>query len=604
MTDAAGRGKIRVLDEATVNKIAAGEVVERPASVVKELVENAVDAGATAIRIDISSAKGAVLSIRVTDNGTGMPPADALLAFTPHATSKIADASDLDAITTLGFRGEALSSIAAVAKVTLVTRGRDAGAIAGTKVVLEGGVVRESGDFGAPEGTSVFVSDLFYNTPARKKFLKTLPTEIARIAGVVEGIALARPDIRIRLSHNGRDLIVTENSGKLIDTVARIFGPETAAAMIPVHYRHPLIAIQGYVSLPSVLRKNSGRILLAINGRYVTSVPLTSAIIEGYGTLLPKDRYPVAYLSLAIDTRSVDVNVHPAKKLVRLGREGQVRDIVRDAVRTALRGADLIPSVTTKPRDFAGPQAPAAPAPLPAVPRYDHRAALPALVSEPTHAGTVATERRLRQTELATGTDPETGRVPAMELIGQFGGIYLLAATAGGDLVIVDQHAAHERILYDMVSAKEEGPPRSQELLVPVIVERPARDAAVIRSILPVLEEEGFVIGEFGRNSFIVSAVPVVLGKAEEAVATITDIVDDLTRGDLKNPVTRREQVTRIVACRGAIKAGTVCTGEQCRRLIQQLSRTKDPFTCPHGRPTMIRFSRGELDTMFKRTGT
>lgn len=592
-------GKIRILDTETVNKIAAGEVVERPASVVKELVENAIDADARRIRIEISSDRRTVTAIRVIDDGTGMAPSDARLAFTPHATSKIARADDLETVTTLGFRGEALASIAAVAKVTLLTRERGTGAVAGTKVVIEGGHVVGCSEAGSPEGTNIVVEDLFYNTPARKKFLKTLPTELAHITGAIEGIALAYPEIVLNLVHNGKELIATEPSTRLIDTVARIFGADTASSMIPVHSQDPILTVTGFISLPSVLRKNQSRILVAINRRYVASVPIMSAILEGYGTLIPKDRFPVAFLSLTIDTRFIDVNVHPAKKLVRLSREGQVRAIVRDAVRSALRGADLIPSAgiagTRMGNGFSE-------TPRTATARYDPITVCSTGVSELTHAGTITTERQLRQTELVTGAEADAGLIPEMDLIGQFGGIYLLAATAAGDLVMIDQHAAHERILYEMVSARDgAAPPLSQELIVPVVVERSALDAAVIRGLLPSLGEEGFVIGEFGRNSFIVSAVPVILGKTDDAASLISDIVDDLTREDLKNPITRRERVTRIIACRGAIKAGTVCTGEQCRRLIQQLARTRDPHTCPHGRPTMVRFSRSQLDSLFRR---
>lgn len=589
------RGKIRILDPALVNKIAAGEVVERPASVVKELLENAIDADAHTIRIDIASAGGAVTGIRVVDNGCGMSPDDAVLAFTAHATSKIADSADLERIGTLGFRGEALSSIAAVSRVTLLTRERGSGTLAATRVVIAGGQVLESGEAGAPEGTNILVEDLFSSIPARKKFLKSLNTELAHIAGVVEGIGLARPEIALRLTHNGKDLMATERSVPLIHTIGQVFGIETVPSMIPVQYEHPLLTIQGYISLPALVRKSPDRILVAVNARSVSSLAVTNAILEGYGTLLPKDRYPLAFLSLTLDTRLVDVNVHPAKKLIRFSREGPVREIVRDAVRTALRSADLIPSAGITP--FAREEPIGS-----AVKRYDHAPGYCSGVSETTHANTLTTERQLRQTELSTGSGAEPGNIPDLELIGQFGGIYLLAATTAGDLFIIDQHAAHERILYEQVSAKSTIIPLSQELIVPIILERPARDAAIIRLFLPDLLREGFTITEFGRNSFMVSAIPVILGKIDEAPGLLTDIVDDLAREDLKNPVTRREQITRIIACRGAIKAGTVCTGDQCRRLLAQLSRTKDPFTCPHGRPTIVRFSRGDLDARFKRT--
>jgi len=589
-------GKIRILDPATVNKIAAGEVVERPASVVKELLDNAVDADAHAIRIDIASSAGAVTAIRVVDDGWGMSPADAALAFTAHATSKIAGPDDLENIGTLGFRGEALSSIAAVSRITLLTRERGLGMPAATRVVISGGKVLESGEWGAPEGTNILVEDLFATVPARKKFLKSLPTELSHIVRVVEGIALAWPDVAVRLMHNGRELLATDRSAPLIHTISRVFGAETVPSMVPVQYDHPLVSVSGYISLPSLARKNPDRILVAINRRPVSSLAVSNAVLEGYGTLLPKDRYPLAYLSVTIDTRLVDVNVHPAKKLVRFSRETEVREIVRDAVRTALRSADLIPpAVAHSPvRDRAESAQD--------LPRYDHLPSHRGGVAEPTHDSTLMTERQLRQTELPTGFGSAAGSIPEMELIGQFAGIYLLAATTAGDLFIIDQHAAHERILYEQVSVKGTAIPLSQELIVPIILERPARDAAAIRGFLPDLLHEGFTIAEFGRNSFMVSAIPVMLGKIDETRQLLSDIVDDLAREDLKNPVTRREQITRIIACRGAIKAGTVCTGEQCRRLLAQLMRTKDPYTCPHGRPTIIRFGRKELDAMFKRT--
>ena len=587
--------RIRILDPLTVNRIAAGEVVERPASVVKELLENAIDADALRIRIEITSSAGAVASVRVTDDGCGMSPEDASLAFTAHATSKITDASDLERVGTLGFRGEALSSIAAVSTVTLLTRPRGKDKVSGTRIVISGGQVLECGEAGAPEGTNILVTDLFSQVPARKKFLKTLPTEIAHITGVVEGAALAHPELALTLTHNGRSLLATEQSARLIDTVRRVFGHEVASSMIPVNHRHPLVTTQGYITLPAVARKGPDRIIVAINRRPVSSLPVTNAILEGYGTLLPKDRYPCAFLSLTVDTRSVDVNVHPAKKIVRLSREGQIREIVRDAVRSALRGADLIPAPAISTGGIGhGTAVPAR--------EYSHAPGPGAGVSEPTHEGSLATEQRLRQTELSVEPGPLRENFPGMELIGQFGGIYLLAATAGGDLYIIDQHAAHERILYEQVTGQSRGLPLTQELIVPAILERSARDAAVVRRFLPDLLREGFTITEFGRNSFMVSAIPVILGKTDEASGLLSDIVDDLAREDLRNPVTRREQITRIIACRGAIKAGTVCTGDQCRRLLQQLSRTKDPFTCPHGRPTIIRFSRGELDALFHRT--
>lgn len=588
---------IHILDTATVNSIAAGEVVERPVSVVKELVENAIDACAQTIRIEIFSSAGAITTISVLDDGTGMSPDDAILAFTPHATSKINTIADLNSIKTLGFRGEALASIAAVSKISLCTKQRGSGAVAGTKVIIEGGVIKEHGETGTPEGTLVVVQELFFNTPARKKFLKSLNTEISHITGVIEGLALAHPEIAFHYSLNGSEHLATERSTRLLDTVARIFGMPIAGDLIAVQYRIPFMSVSGYISPPSLYRKNQSRILVSINGRYVSSPLVNAAILDGYGTLLSKERFPLTFLSLEINTALVDINVHPTKKQVRLSREPEIRAAVRESVATALLTSDLIPIILTKE---SSPLEPSLVTPQ-IQKSYDPKPFAAFHVREPTHGDMTATEHQLRQTELSSGVLPAQNMIPEMDVIGQFGGIYILATTPAGDLILIDQHAAHERIMYELVSAQAENARRSQELLEPVILHRNARDAEVIHELLPSLAEEGFLIEEFGRDSFLVRAVPVVLGRLEQT-DLITEIMDDLTGEDLQRSVSRREQITRIVACRGAIKAGTVCTGEQCRRLLQQLKRTKNPFSCPHGRPTMIRLSRDHLDAMFSRT--
>ena len=591
---------IRILDQATVNQIAAGEVVERPASVVKELVENAIDAGAHSIRIDIVASADGIVSVRIIDDGCGMSPADALLAFTPHATSKITRIDDLFHIRTLGFRGEALASIAAVSRVTLTTRPQGTGVVAGTKVVVEGGKIIETGDTGAPEGTTVLVEDLFFNTPARKKFQKSKNTEISHIHALLEGICLAHPEISFRLFTDQNEALVTDRSPRILDTIARIYGSNVVKELIPVSLSLPFIKISGYTSRLSLSRKDASRMMIAINQRYVSSPLITSAIKEGYGTLLPKERFPVAFLSLEIDTELVDVNVHPTKKLVRLSRENEIVLAIRESVTTALLSHDLIPAVRT-PSQFPTGESGKDAARESGV-RYDLLTPPASYgVSESTHAGTVTTDRQLRQTELTTGVVPVDAKLPVMEVIGQFGGIYILATTEVGELVLIDQHAAHERILYEQVIARTGGDHRSQELIVPVVLHRTAHEAAVLFDLLPALAKEGFVLEEFGRDTFLVRAIPVVLGKLEDTTM-IDEIVSDLVSEEPARAVNNRERITRIIACRGAIKAGTVCTKEQCQRIVNQIRYAKNPFTCPHGRPTMVRFSRADLDTMFKRT--
>jgi DNA mismatch repair protein MutL len=589
---------IHILDQATVNKIAAGEVVERPASVVKELVENAIDAGAHSIRIELSASKEKITSIRIIDDGCGMSPADASLAFVPHATSKIAVIGDLDSIRTLGFRGEALASIAAVSRVTLVTKPQGSGAVAGTKMVIAGGTVKETAGIGAPEGTSILVEDLFFNTPAREKFLKSINTELAQIHTIMEGICLSHPECSFRLFYNNHEQLVTDRSTRSIDTIARLYGTEVVKHLFPVDASCPFMTIAGYISQPSLSRKDAARMLVIINGRFISSPLINGAIKAGYGTLLGKDRFPVAVLSLRIDTGLVDVNVHPTKKLVRLSREKEIAEAIRKAVSDVLLSQDLIPAADSPVQVIISP--PIATDNQPAI-TYPVAGGVPAGVSESTHTGTIDSDQRLRQTELFAGIPPVPSKLPVIEVIGEFGGIYILGRTDTGELVIIDQHAAHERILYEQVLLRLKGEHHSQELISPVVLNRTPKEASILKDLLPALAQEGFVLEEFGRDTFIVRAIPVVLGRMEDT-GIIDEIISDLVNDAATGPVNNRERITRVIACRGAIKAGTVCTREQCQRIVNQLRLAQSPYTCPHGRPTIIRFSRSDLDAMFKRT--
>ncbi|MDP2798010.1 MAG: DNA mismatch repair endonuclease MutL [Methanoregula sp.] len=598
MTSGHSTPVIHVLDQSTVNKIAAGEVVERPASVVKELVENAIDAGARSIRIDLSASDGKITSIRIIDDGSGMSPQDASLAFVPHATSKIAGIKDLDTIRTLGFRGEALASIAAVSRVTLITKPQGSGAVAGTKIVIVGGTVKEHAGTGAPEGTSILVEDLFFNTPARKKFLKTINTELARIHTLMEGICFSHPEISFRLFYNSHEQMVTDRSARSLDTIARLFGADTVKHLFPVDAAYPFMTITGYISKPSLSRKDTARMLVIINGRFISSPLINGAVRAGYDTLLAKDRSPVAFLSLQIDCGLVDVNVHPTKKLVRLSREKEIAEAIRKAVSAALLSHDLIPAAEAPVQKTVS-----LPTATDNQPTYTYPLSetVSSGVSESTHAGTIDSDQRLRQTELMTGIPAFPSKLPAIEVIGEFGGIYILGRTDTDELVIIDQHAAHERILYEQVLLRLKGEHHSQELIWPVILHSTPKETSVLQDLLPALTLEGFILEDFGRDTFIVRAIPVVLGRMENA-GIIDEIISDLVNDASTGSVNNRERITRIIACRGAIKAGTVCTREQCQRIVNQLRLTRNPYTCPHGRPTIIRFSRTDLDTMFKRT--
>ncbi len=588
----ASPGRIHLLDPATVNRIAAGEVVERPASVVKELVENSVDAGATRIFIEVSSDRGGIGTIRVVDNGCGMSPEDAGLAFVPHATSKIRTIDDLRVTRTMGFRGEALASIASVSEVTLMTSGHDA-ARAGTEIIIRAGKITRSGETGTPPGTTITVRDLFFNTPARKKFQKPASSEIAFLTRLIEGFAIAHPGIAFHFVHNGNDRIVTEGNGDLFDVLVSLYGNAISSELIPVEVAEGPVTISGYITKPSYSRKNPYGILVSINRRQVLVKPVSDAVREGYGTLLPDDMYPLAFIELAVDPTYTDVNVHPAKRVVRLSRERDICSLVTRAVANALRGADLVP----KAMPDGGPQ-PAGKAA--AAMQYGSSGISPAGVREPVHDEYLLTERRLRQTELFPECPERCENPPGIEFLGQYDGIYIIGRGAGGDLILVDQHAAHERILYDQLRKVREQSDASQELIVPVILTVSPSEYQFIGEAVPLLSERGFVIEEFGRDSYAVRAVPAVLGTTT-GNAVIREIILGFSGSRRSTGPDTAEMLTRSIACHGAVKAGTVMTPDQCRRLLNQLWHTSSPWTCPHGRPVMVSLCRDTLDKMFYR---
>ncbi len=573
-------GNIHVLDDATINKIAAGEVIERPSSVVKELIENSIDAGASDIRIE--AVKSGKKLIRVTDNGCGMSKDDAGLSFMKHATSKIAKIEDIENVRTMGFRGEALSSISAVAKVEIITKTRDE--LSGTKVIVQGGKFTGINDAGVPDGTTVTVEELFYNTPARKKYLKSDSTELAHIIDVVTRNALGHNDVSFTLLHNGAELLRSPAS-ELGNTIIHIYGSEVARAMLPVYYESSLAKVTGFVSKPSLTRGSLDFQSLYINDRSISSRAISFALRDGYGTLIPKGRFPVAVLKIYVDTKEVDVNVHPTKNQVRLSHEREICDAVAQAVKIALSQKSLIPDASLHKQALLYENAPEIP-----------------LVRE-TDSGFKAsvkdTEKRLRRTERAGEEKSKKTELPQVRVLGQVGSLYVIVETQDG-LMIIDQHAAHERIFFEQV--RESKREDSQELIVPVNIELDSREKVLMKECIPYLEEFGFRIGEFGHDAFAVTAVPNVLGRLEDP-GLIHDIITDiLSEGRIKDETGLFERVTKSVACRGAVKAGADFSSSQMQSLIEQLFMTENPYTCPHGRPTMVSFNRQELDKLFKRS--
>jgi DNA mismatch repair protein MutL len=607
-------GKIHLLDEASINKIAAGEVIERPASVVKELIENSIDAGANTIRIEVTMGKKS--SIRIIDNGCGMSKDDAALSYIKHATSKIKNIEDIETVRTMGFRGEALSSICAIANVEIITKTRDE--LAGTKVIIKGGKPISIIETGAPDGTSIVVDDLFYNTPVRKKYLKSDNVELAQIIDVVTRIALGHNGISFSFFNNGKE-ILRSSASELLDTIIHIYGQEIARAMLPVNLESGMVRITGFISKPELLRSSLLFQSFFINDRSINSRAIGFALKDGYGTLIPKGRFPISVLKIYVDTKEVDVNVHPTKNQVRLSHERDICDMVTRSVRDALTGKNLIPGINVSSKRSQQSQLLQQSQQSQLLQQsqqsqllqqsqqsqlYDEPASSSPMVKEE-HTdfkpSAKDTQRRLKRSERfgAEMEKPTAIEMLQVRVLGQVDNVYILAQI-GDSLMIIDQHAAHERVFFELVRASKRDD--SQELIIPINMDLDQREIALMKETLPYLEEFGFRISEFGPGTFAVTAVPVILGKLEDP-AMVHDIISDiLSQGKIKDETGIFERVTKSIACRSALKAGAVCSTSQMESLAKQLLRAENPYTCPHGRPTMLSFNRQELDKLFKRT--
>ncbi len=584
--------RIRLLSEHVANQIAAGEVVERPASVVKELVENSLDAEAH--RITVTVKNGGRTAIVVTDDGYGMSRDDALLALERHATSKITKAEDLHEITTLGFRGEAIPSIAAVSRFTLTTRER--GTLAGTQIEIAGGRIVSVKDTGAAEGTIVEVRNLFFNLPARRKFLRSPPTETAHIEHIVTLCALAHVPVLFRLTVDDREIFNLAPAPDLLTRLRELYGKQLAEQVIPVgaHCVRPAvpadahggarsaplqdIRVTGYIGKPGVSRADRSQQHTFVNGRPVESKGINYALREGYHTALMRGQFPVTFLFVEVDPASVDVNIHPTKREVRFRDEFAVRQAVIDAVRAALepKGAMAKPlpvSAATAVELNVG----AASVPRPA----DDSASRP-----------------YQQTLPAAEVQTEEG---TWRIIGVLSDLYVLVQSPEG-LVLMDQHAAHERVLFEkMLKELAAGNAPSQKLLLPQTLELDARDAAFLRANLATLHKLGVGISEFGDKTFLIDAVPPYF-EMSNLLQTFRDIVDELHQtGEQIHARRLGEDKIATTVCRHAVKARDPLRGEELRALLQQLHRCDLPYTCPHGRPTMIQFSYAELEKKFGR---
>ncbi|MGG6438952.1 DNA mismatch repair endonuclease MutL [Saccharococcus caldoxylosilyticus] len=613
-------GKIRKLDDQLSNKIAAGEVVERPASVVKELVENAIDANSTAIEIELEEA--GLAKIRVIDNGDGMEEDDCLVAFERHATSKIKDEHDLFRIRTLGFRGEALPSIASVSEVEMKT---STGNGPGTKVVLKGGELVKHERTASRKGTEITVSNLFFNTPARLKYMKTIHTELGHVTDVVNRLAMAHPNISFRLRHHGKQLLYTSGNGDVRHVLAAIYGMDVAKKMIPIEAESLDFTIKGYISLPEVTRASRNYISAIVNGRYVRNIPLMKAIEAGYHTLLPIGRYPIVLLSIAMDPVLVDVNVHPAKLEVRFSKEAELNELVTEAVRQAFRTRTLIPTMSISRQEAAKPKAeqaawtfehvvkePSVPdlvqmaKPQPITSWQEEKEESTRMLPEEDereqpneYDGSMEAEEHEEQAG-GNGQEHKNDRIPPLYPIGQMHGTYILAQNEQG-LYIIDQHAAQERIKYEYFREKVgEVTNEVQELLVPLTLQYPADEYVWIDTHREELAKCGVFLEPFGHHTFIVRSHPTWFPKGQETeiIEEMIQQVLDMKKVDIKQ---LREKAAILMSCKQSIKANQHLRDDEIFALLEALRKTTDPFTCPHGRPIIIHFSTYELEKMFKR---
>ena len=590
---------VHVLDDNTINKIAAGEVVERPASVIKELVENAIDAKADRIEVEIMA--GGTSFMRVSDNGIGMSREDAEKAILRHATSKIVQVDDLQAIATLGFRGEALPSIASVSRFNLQTR--QAGAELGTEIKITGGKTTEIGVAGCNLGTTIRVEDLFFNTPARKKFLKTNNTESGRINEFIIKLAISHPEIAFKLINNNKSSLATPGRGDLKETLQSLYGASVGQSLLPLEFEDEDIKLWGFVSKPSAIRSSRSWQTFIVNGRIIASRAIAKAIDNAYHALIPKSGYPLIALNIEVPQHTIDVNVHPQKTEMKFEDESRIFKAVYKAVLDAVRPKGQVGQLgqLAAQADHVQQHVEKGLQELnfgQSVMNFPLREEKPAMTwQEGTTA--LAQDKSVKSVQSVVDEEeklPTAGMIP----IGQVDDTYIIVQDEDS-LYIVDQHAAHERVLFDRFSAQAEHIP-SQQLLVHLILDFSTHESQIIEENLELLAGLGFGLEPSGPNQFRLMEVPadVPSSQAEEFIREVLASMEELHR---PTAAELRQAVLATTACKAAIKAGFKLNYRQMEILLQELNDTAMPYTCPHGRPTIIKFSSDELAKMFKRTG-
>ncbi|AKP66930.1 DNA mismatch repair endonuclease MutL [Companilactobacillus ginsenosidimutans] len=630
-------GKIHELPVELSNQIAAGEVIERPASVVKELVENSIDAHASQVLIRVE--QSGLKSIEVNDNGDGIAAEDVEVAFAPHSTSKIATDRDLFAIKTLGFRGEALASIASVSKLTVLTSTDGKSAI---KADFAGNTMLSKETFARSKGTTMTVQDIFFNTPARLKYVKSLHTELNRIVDIVDRLAMGHPEISFRLIHEKKDLVWTSGNGNLQQTIAGIYGRTIASHMLSFENSDTDYEIKGYFSKPDTTRSNRSYMSMILNGRYIKNYQLSSAVVRGYGSKLMIGRFPVAVIDIKLDPNLVDINVHPTKQEVRLANESRIADLISEGIRNRLSDQNLIPSAVKNLNRKTTVDAPAykpEQITFDAIPTLDkidetihepkvakdESAAIipdenPILSATPIFKDPVHLEKwdeRLKEEstekinvvdnhESQTSTDeliqPEETRqeFPDLRYIGQIHGTYLVAESQDG-FYLIDQHAAQERVNYEYYRDEIGKVSRDQQrLLVPIVLDYSNTEAIMIKDKKYILEDIGLHVEDFGQNSFVINTHPTWFVEGQEE-STIREMIDYVLNDSKISVAAFREKNAIMMSCKRAIKANHHLDDREAMQLLHNLTKCENPYNCPHGRPVLVQFSNKDLEKMFKR---
>lgn len=582
---------IKIMDEILSNKIAAGEVVERCSSVVKELVENSIDASSTEIKVDLI--ESGVKEIKVTDNGKGMDREDAVMSFNRHATSKVMDEDDLYHIHTLGFRGEALASIASVSDIELITSTGDVG----TTVNIKGGKILSVESSDARVGTIMRVRDLFYNTPARLKHLKSLYTELANITDYMNKIALSHPNIRFSVTNDGKELLKTDGSNNLLKCIKNIYGINIAKKMLEINNSNSDYSISGYISLPEVYRSNRNSIITIVNGRIVRNIELNRVINDAYHSYKPDNYYPVVVLNIDVDTTLVDVNIHPTKMDIKFGNMEELLNLVTETIKDKLKVKTLIPHIEEKVTSIKE------------VKNYEEiKLDFNETINEPEEEYVINSdfikEEIINEVEEEIEIHEDTSDLmPVMYPVGLVHGTYIICQNEYG-MYIIDQHAAKERINYEIVKEKLNNPKKENiSMMFPLTLEYTNSEYIILKENFEFLESLNFEVEEFGINSVIVKSHPVWLpkGNEDEAIKKILELV--IAREKNFDLSKFNDHVAATMACKMSIKANTNITLEEMQNLIDDLRKCKNPFNCPHGRPTTIYYTKSDLEKMFKRSG-